>query len=41
MTGLRHELLLYEDDDRLADDAAAFLAEGLEAGDAVVTVLEA
>jgi anti-sigma regulatory factor (Ser/Thr protein kinase) len=41
MTGLRHELLLYEDDDRLVDDATAFLAEGLEAGEAVVTVLEA
>ena len=41
MTGLRHELLLYEDDDRLADAATAFLAEGLEAGEAVVTVLEA
>ena len=41
MTGLRHELLLYEDDERLADDATVFLAEGLEAGEAVVTVLEA
>ena len=41
MSGLRHELLLYEDDERLADDATVFLAEGLEAGDAVVTVLEA
>src|SRR4051794_970976 len=41
MTGLRHELLLYEDDDRLVDDASAFLAEGLEAGEAVVAVLDA
>jgi anti-sigma regulatory factor (Ser/Thr protein kinase) len=41
MTGLRHELLLYEDDDRLVDAATAFLAEGLEVGEAVVTVLEA
>jgi len=41
MTGLRHELLLYEDDDRLVDDATAFLAEGVEAGEAVITVLEA
>jgi anti-sigma regulatory factor (Ser/Thr protein kinase) len=41
MSGLSHELLLYEDDDRLVDGATVFLAEGLEAGEAVVTVLEA
>jgi anti-sigma regulatory factor (Ser/Thr protein kinase) len=40
VTGLHHELLLYEDDDRLVDHATAFVAEGLEAGEAVVTVLQ-
>jgi anti-sigma regulatory factor (Ser/Thr protein kinase) len=41
MAGLRHELLLYEDDNRLVDAASGFLAAGLDTGEAVVTVLEA
>ena len=38
---MQHELLLYEQDDALVDGAAPFLEDGLGAGDAVVTVLDA
>jgi len=37
---MRHELLLYAQDDTLVDVAAPFLKDGLAAGDAVVTVLD-
>ena len=37
---MRHELLLYAQDDTLVDVAAPFLEDGLAAGDAVVTVLD-
>ncbi len=38
---MQHELLHYEQDDALVDIAAPFLEDGLAAGDAVVTVLDA
>ena len=38
---MQHELLLYEQDDALVDIAAPFLEDGLAAGEAVVTVLDA
>src|SRR5689334_4484840 len=38
---MRHELLPYEQDDVLVDVVAPFLEDGLAAGDAVVTVLDA
>jgi len=38
---MQHELLLYDQDDALVDAAAPFLEDGLAAGDAVVTVLDA
>ena len=37
---MRHELLLYAQDDTLVDVVAPFLEDGLAAGDAVVTVLD-
>jgi anti-sigma regulatory factor (Ser/Thr protein kinase) len=36
-----HELLLYEDDERLVDAVTPFLTNGVDAGEEVVTVLDA
>jgi anti-sigma regulatory factor (Ser/Thr protein kinase) len=41
VSATRHDLFLYEDDDRLVDHMAPFLEEGLHEGAAVIAVLDA